>query len=238
MKIDIKITNKRSISRFNSLADEFFLAHGDRYSYSDAIYKGITIKISIACKKHGHFMQTPKAHAFGQGCPACNGTSKPSTEEFISSSMDVHGNRYDYSNTVYGRNNKTEVSIRCRKHGIFKQIPNNHLLGSGCPACAELTCLTAITGASRMESFRVYYVKIDDVYKIGITSQSLNKRLYGNKFTLIYISDTMRLADAFEIEQKIIRRYSRWKSNKSVMRNGKGNHELFKLNIFKRNPFN
>jgi hypothetical protein len=40
--------------------------------------------------------------------------------------------RYDKVNYV---TNKDFVDIDCRSHGIFKQSPNNHLSGNGCPRC-------------------------------------------------------------------------------------------------------
>ena len=34
-------------------------------------------------------------------------------------------------------NNKTEIEIICNTHGVFKQIPRNHLSGYGCQNCAR-----------------------------------------------------------------------------------------------------
>jgi len=41
--------------------------HGDKYDYS----KIHDAKIVIVCKKHGPFMQSPKSHLKGNGCPIC-----------------------------------------------------------------------------------------------------------------------------------------------------------------------
>jgi hypothetical protein len=30
---------------------------------------------------------------------------------------------------------RTKIHIKCPKHGIFEQLPSNHLSGSGCPKC-------------------------------------------------------------------------------------------------------
>lgn len=47
--------------------------HGDRYDYSDVIYKKTLEKVTIICKKHGPFNQTPNNHTHKKaGCPACN----------------------------------------------------------------------------------------------------------------------------------------------------------------------
>jgi len=62
---------------------------------------------------------------------------KLTTKEFIERGINVHGNEYDYSLVNY-KNTKTKIKIICTKHGIFEQIPNNHLSGMGCPICGKL----------------------------------------------------------------------------------------------------
>lgn len=55
-------------------------------------------------------------------------------ETFIEGAIKVHGGKYDYSKVVY-KNNATHVLIVCPEHGEFKQTPNMHLGGRGCPYC-------------------------------------------------------------------------------------------------------
>lgn len=59
------------------------------------------------------------------------------TTEFIEKSKLTHGNRYDYSLVNY-INSSTHVDIICKEHGVFKQTPNNHLLGKNCKRCAMI----------------------------------------------------------------------------------------------------
>jgi very-short-patch-repair endonuclease len=60
---------------------------------------------------------------------------KKTTEQYIAEVIDIHGDKYDYSNTVYnGKENN--VIIICKKHGEFTQCANAHLRGSGCKKCA------------------------------------------------------------------------------------------------------
>jgi hypothetical protein len=49
-------------------------------------------------------------------------------EPFIEKSIDIHGDRYDYSMVCY-KNNKTKIKIICQKHGVFEQMPINHING-------------------------------------------------------------------------------------------------------------
>jgi very-short-patch-repair endonuclease len=59
------------------------------------------------------------------------------TDEFIKDSKRIHGDKYDYSKTVY-KHNKDKVIIICKKHGEFLQKPNAHLSArQGCPYCHE-----------------------------------------------------------------------------------------------------
>jgi very-short-patch-repair endonuclease len=61
-------------------------------------------------------------------------TKKKTTEEFVNEARTIHGNKYDYSKTVYV-NQLTEVCIICPIHGEFWQKPKNHLKGNGCQKC-------------------------------------------------------------------------------------------------------
>ena len=57
------------------------------------------------------------------------------TEEFIEKSKMLHGDIYGYELTNY-INSHTKVLIKCKIHGTFEQIPNNHLTGKGCIKCS------------------------------------------------------------------------------------------------------
>lgn len=58
------------------------------------------------------------------------------TESFIIKSNEIHSNKYDYSLVEY-KKSKQYVKIICKEHGIFKQIPNSHVGGIGCPECGR-----------------------------------------------------------------------------------------------------
>jgi hypothetical protein len=56
------------------------------------------------------------------------------TQLFISRSIEIHGDLYDYSCVNYIRC-KTHVIIKCKTHGYFQQFPDNHIDGHGCKKC-------------------------------------------------------------------------------------------------------
>jgi len=120
-------TNRTFIEKANKKQNNIF-------DYSLVNYKNSRTKVKIICKQHGIFEQTPNNHLSGQKCPYCNGNAKLNTEKFIEKSLKIHNDKYDYSLVNY-KNNKTKINIICKKHGKFKQTPNNHLLGQGCPKC-------------------------------------------------------------------------------------------------------
>jgi hypothetical protein len=56
------------------------------------------------------------------------------TEKFVEKAIKKHGDKYDYSNTVYTRSNE-KVEVVCPKHGPFQLQAANHLTGHGCWDC-------------------------------------------------------------------------------------------------------
>jgi Zn ribbon nucleic-acid-binding protein len=59
---------------------------------------------------------------------------KKTFEEFIKQAKELNGNKYDYTKVNY-INNKTKITIICKEHGEFLQIPYKHLKGAKCPKC-------------------------------------------------------------------------------------------------------
>ena len=112
------------------------LKHGDRYDYSKVIYTGSSNKIQIICSKHGEFLQVANSHLAGIGCKKCCYSGKSlSIKQFIEQSTNIHGDKYDYSQSLY-ISYKKPLKIICPLHGNFYQTPNNHLAGSECEACS------------------------------------------------------------------------------------------------------
>lgn len=108
----------------------------DYYDYSLVDYVNTKTKIKVICKEHGVFEITPNNLLRGHGCPYCYGNAKYTTEKYIAAAIKVHGNRYDYSLVVYV-NSQTKIKIICREHGVFEQLPSEHLVGKGCPYCGN-----------------------------------------------------------------------------------------------------
>ncbi len=111
--------------------------HHGKYTYEKVIYIQRTSKIIITCPIHGDFVQMAGEHLKGVGCAKCaKDAQRLTTEQFISKSNEVHGNKFDYSKVIY-INNSTPVEIICPIHGVFKQRPANHMSGAQCPKCQK-----------------------------------------------------------------------------------------------------
>jgi len=116
--------------------------HGDKYDYSLVNYKNNSTKIKIICPLHGIFLQSPSNHTnHSSGCQKCNTIQKSknlssSIKEFIPKAKNIHGDKYNYSQSNY-KTAHIKITIICPKHGKFKQKPYLHLNGSGCPTCNE-----------------------------------------------------------------------------------------------------
>lgn len=119
--------------------------HGDKYDYSGVIYKKNRIKVSIICKEHEEFLQTPNHHLQGSGCPKCSKAHIITTEEWVLQAKVVHGDKYDYIKSEY-RNCDTKIIIICPEHGQFAQTPSCHLQ-NGCPKCSG-KCVTITNNCS------------------------------------------------------------------------------------------
>jgi hypothetical protein len=114
--------------------------YGKLYDYSLVDYKSNKTKVSIICKEHGEFMQTPNNHLSKSvkiACQKCSAKYRMiEFEDIIERCNEIHNNYYDYSKLSYDGRNKKSIII-CPKHGEFEQIIHSHLLGSGCRKCSS-----------------------------------------------------------------------------------------------------
>ena len=135
-------TEKRtdSLCDFIAKAEKIY---SNKYDYTKVIYKTALLKVIIKCPIHGEFLKTPNKHlSRKQGCPKCGRLNRKEYKRrplnykpmFIKKALKVHDSKYDYSLVEYIKI-RVKVKIICKKHGMFTQIPANHLRGDGCPKC-------------------------------------------------------------------------------------------------------
>ena len=130
--------------------------NGNKYDYSKVIYENAHNPVTLICPEHGEFEITPHSHLRGCGCNICaiekRADDATSTlDEFIKKAKEIHGDKYDYSKSVYVKSN-IPLIITCPKHGDFSLQPNRHISSqNGCPKCSHVI--------SRSETEIVNYIK-------------------------------------------------------------------------------
>jgi very-short-patch-repair endonuclease len=148
---------------------ELFIAkakkiHGDRYHYSNVNYVNAKTYITIICREHGAFIQTPSNHLSNYNCQKCANNFKLTTELFINKANVIHNNLYDYSKVNY-INADTPITIICNEHGEFQQIPDFHINRKcGCPKCSnnvKLNLIEFIEKANKIHNDKYDYSKVN-----------------------------------------------------------------------------
>lgn len=170
--------SKRNIDNTKTTAqfiNEAILVHGDRYDYSNTEYVGALKHLSILCKTHGEFKQTPAVHIglHKSGCPTCASETnalkaRTVPEDFIARCVKIHGNKYGYDDTKY-IDSYHKIEVNCWKHGKFICRPSAHLQGSGCPSCGKY-------GYRIKDRGSIYVLSSGDKVKVGITNRSVATR--------------------------------------------------------------
>jgi len=203
--------------------------HGHKYDYSETDYINNKINVTIICKIHGPFQQTPKNHLNGSGCISCGNDKriKSKTEQaakdFIPNSIAEHGTKYDYSETEYIHSHE-KVKIICKEHGPFLQTPNDHLQGKGCSKCGNAkisqNILKLYENNKKLgsEPGIFYVLKFKhksglEFIKAGITKRSIKERYKGyNDFTYEILEEhhLTNLKSALK-EQEFMNKYKEYK---------------------------
>lgn len=129
-----KYTTKSWISKAKAV-------HNNFYQYDKSVFTGIDQKITIICPSHGEFDQTAIAHLNGHKCKKCyigksNINRSYNQHQFIAAATAKHGNKYDYTKTVFTGSRNT-VIVTCAVHGDFEQVAYYHTHGNGCPECGK-----------------------------------------------------------------------------------------------------
>lgn len=224
-------SNKKVIATFNGLCDRLTKIHAGKYDYTYSVYRGVKYKICIRCPVHGDFYAYVGNHIKGHGCDKCARAELPqctafTRDRFIENAVRTHGDTYTYNNFVY-TNARTPSYITCKIHGDFKQSPDNHArLRNGCPHCAGLW----VNSNTKNKPSIIYILKLlhPAVYKIGITSQSIelrNIRIRGN-YEVLYEFNIDSMKEAYIVEQYLLALHKPFRYTESTPL-ASGNTELF-----------
>lgn len=129
-----KVTEKEFFDRCRE-------GHGNKYSYIEGSYTGLTEKVRIVCQDHGEFEQVASYHLYSlAGCRMCASlaTRQKNTvpfAEFVARSRETHGDRYEYGENTY-EGIASKAVVVCKEHGEFEQLAVDHSTRYGCSKCA------------------------------------------------------------------------------------------------------
>jgi hypothetical protein len=169
--------------------------HGDRYDYSETVFTSTKNKVKILCKMGHVFFASPDNHIRNKsGCPDCANKTPITTNEFIARAKSVHGDKYDYSQSVI-KGVHAKLTIVCKEHGAFEQRAKDHYgEGKGCPHCAgraKLTYESFLQKATVKHGDKYTYILPDNIRhttritincpKHGDFIQKINNHLNGHE---------------------------------------------------------
>lgn len=169
--------------------------YGEKHDYDLVDYIDRNTYVKIICPKHGIFEKSPLVYLKGQGCQKCaRETSRlallSTNDHFISKSILVHSDKYDYSLVDY-KGSAFNVIIICKQHGEFEQRPDVHIRGGGCTRCSKESHWRRSDYVRKANGRKCIFYIIrcfndqEEFYKIGITMGTIKKR-YKSKVDMPY----------------------------------------------------
>jgi hypothetical protein len=162
-------------SNTNDFIKKARMIHGDTYIYDKVEYTNNSTDIIIKCIKHDNeFRQRPASHLKGSGCDICANENrkdkqKKTLDKFLQQANMTHNSRYIYDQVEY-INAFTKIKIICTKHGSFKQTPDSHIRGCGCPFCGH-----NIQILSKEDLIEQSIIKYGDIFTFGEYNKNQEK---------------------------------------------------------------
>lgn len=133
------------------------------------------------------------------------------TNSFIQKSMEIHGDRYDYSLVSY-INTRTPVKIICPEHGVFEQKPMNHIQGYGCRKCYGLKKrIYSLVDGKRQCSACKQYLDPSEFHANNVVSDGLESCCKKCGYERKKKSNSKKVETAEEKHLRYARKWALWK---------------------------
>ena len=236
-------SSKATLKTFQTLEADLQKIHSSKYSYDKAIFVNARTPMVITCSVHGDFLQRPRDHRRGQGCRKCfedsNAVNRTKSIEVLKAELSTIS-RFTYPELVFDKDIKAHEKIltKCVECGTEKYHKVCNILTghSGCSTCNFNKNLWSVERYEGKETI-LYYIKINGLYKIGLTRKSVTSRYYkeleaGYDIEVVFTITYKNGAEAFKEEQKILKEYSQFRYKGEKMLISGGDSELFTINIF------
>ena len=200
-------TKKTKSTDKNIFIEEAIKVYGDKDDFTNTEVISSKYKVEVRCKKHNFiFKKDIQSYLLGCGCPKCSAENytlvrTKTTEKYLTEAYKIHGEKFDYTETLY-KSAKDTIVVKCKKHNnSFDCYPDNHLKvqSGGCKKChsEEMSARYIgkegtggysrsgyITQANGREAI-VYLIKCydenEEFYKIGKTFLGTKIRFKGKR---------------------------------------------------------
>lgn len=200
----------------------------NKFDYSKVEIDYSDNNVTIICPDHGEFEILPSIHLNSDyGCRVCSGF-EITTEDFIKRIESKYPNNFIFDKVNYV-NQLANIVITCKQHGDLLTIPKL-IIDSGCPYCVR----EKMFNVGYLYSFKL---KTDnDLWKIGVTMNSLNDRYSSTQDRELINYDTAKLYKfdnvykAYKIEKQILEKFKNFRllSNSSTLLST-GNSEIISI---------
>ena len=225
----------------NRHKDIFSKSSFEKFNYEKALSY-----TTATCLKHGDYRTKPNwLMTRGHHCEQCSEDGRSDrvridTKEYIKRVKALHGDRYDYSKTVY-KSAREPVTITCKEHGDFEIIAYYHSGDTcGCQVCG---LENGAIGRGRhkalgIKSAKVYVAMIESddekFIKIGLSSKP-ESRVYDiqcyseYKVTLIHTEFYEDAGVAWDVEKLLHKDFK--EESYTPVNNFGGSTECFDVSI-------
>lgn len=236
-------TSKTSLQTFTTLEQELMQVHNCKYTYDNAVFINARTPFLITCPEHGDFLQSPRAHKQGQGCRKCffkaNALARTKDKNTVMAELECAiGDKFDISKDFEYINAYSLVNVTCKKCGTLFEKPVYACLYHK-SSCLECKKRKSTWGSSRYEGSpaTLYYIKVGELYKIGITKNSVATRYKkelasGVDIKVIFTIEYENGVEAFKEEQRILKDYAMFRYYGDKVLTYGGDSELFTIDIF------
>lgn len=173
--------------------------HGDKFKLDFSKYEGFTYgHIGVTCQQHGYTEYVPQAFLSSKyGCRHCSVEQRSlnktqSWEALVEELEELYPGKYTYPecNRQTYVNRRSTIDVLCHKHGSFHKKAQKMLAGQACYLCKldEGILAGKYPGGYGYDLFAknpaiartpatLYYLKLDNFYKIGITTTATADRV-------------------------------------------------------------
>lgn len=189
--------------------DKFKVKYGNSYDLTNTVYTKNNEKSKFICNTHGECEDYPRCAIKRHPCEICRSEERSFVyrkpiEDVKKQSRDKFGEVFEYDFTDY-KNCKDLISIKCLKHGWFKDNLANHLSSQyGCSDCYKESSRPSWNRISAEDNFNTLKDLYGDKYHFfceDIRRSTDKVRYYCRKHKTLKSTQLKHLKDGYACNQ-------------------------------------